>query len=195
MATEINLSNDDVTVNSLTDGTLTVSGGDISGAGTITATSFSGDGSGLTGIAAGGTTYSCKVFMSANSGVNNNTAFTQFNVFNTTDINIGSFTVASSGIQVPVAGVYVVMANMIYNSGSARTNPEFRFTINNTGQTESSRSSYMRVASGHDESSSSLTTVYNLSANDEIGLEFRQIGASGTVNLETGSHVALYRVG
>ena len=187
MATEINLENDDVTVNTLT------------ATGNITANAFEGDGSLLTGISGGGsaTLEACKAFLSADSTVNDSTNFTDKNVFPNTaglDINIGSFTSASDGIDVPSTGLYIVMGNMVYSSTVVRANPEWRFTINGTGQSESSRSAYIRSGSGHNSSSASLTTIYNLTAGQRIGLEFRQEGAAGTVDLENTSHVAIYRI-
>lgn len=140
------------------------------------------------------TTYACKVFMSASSAVNGSTSFTQRDVFGTTAINVGSFTVASAGITVPATGVYLVMGNMVYNSTVVRANPEFRFSIDGTGQAESSLSAYIRSGSGHNESSSSLSTMYSLTSGQQIRLEFRAAAATGTVNLETGSHVAVYRI-
>jgi hypothetical protein len=140
------------------------------------------------------TTYACKVFMSASSAVNSSTSYTQRNVFGTTSINVGSFTVASAGITVPATGVYLVMGNMVYNGTVVRANPEFRFSIDGTGQPESALSAYIRSSSGHNESSSSLSTMYSLTSGQQVRLEFRAAAATGTVNLGTGSHVALYRV-
>lgn len=161
--------------------------------GTVTATSFAGSGSNLTGVLTN--VKSFKTFMTADATVNGSTTFTTKNVFNTTpEINVGGFTVAASGVTVPEAGVYVVMANMMYNSTVVRANPAFRFLINSTGQAEEALSSYIRSGNGHNEASSSLSTMYNLSANDVIGIQFAQEAAAGTVNLETGSHIAIYRV-
>jgi hypothetical protein len=140
------------------------------------------------------TTYACKVFMSASSAVNASTSYTQRDVFGTTSINVGSFTVASAGITVPATGVYLVMGNMVYNSTVTRANPEFRFSIDGTGQPESSLSAYIRNTSGHNEASSSLSTMYSLTSGQQVRLEFRARAATGTVNLETGSHVAIYRI-
>jgi len=161
--------------------------------GTVTATSYEGSGSNLTGVLTN--VKSFKTFMTADATVNGSTTYTTKNVFNTTpDINVGGFTVAASGVTVPEAGVYVVMANMMYNSTVQRPNTGFRFAINGTGQSEQALSAYIRSAAGHNEASSSLTTMFNLSANDVIGLQFARLASAGTVNLETGSHIAIYRV-
>ena len=186
MATEINLQNDSVSVSSLT------------ASGNITANAFIGDGSSLTGISGGGATLeACKAFLSTDATVNGSTTFTDKNIFPTTgnlEINVGSFTSATDGIDVPSTGVYIVMGNMVYTASVVRANPEFRFTINGTGASESALSSYIRSASGHNEASSSLTTLYSLTAGQRIGLEFRARAATGTVTLENTSHVAIYRV-
>jgi hypothetical protein len=158
--------------------------------GTLSATSVTSGGNAvLTSVK------SFKTFMTADATVNGSTTYTTKNVFNTAaSINVGGFSVATSGVTVPEDGVYMVMANMMYNSTVVRVNPGFRFAINGTGQPEEALSAYIRSASGHNEASSSLSTMYNLSANDVIGLQFAQEGAAGTVNLETGSHIAIYRV-
>lgn len=224
MSTEINLQNDDVTVNTVTgngSGLTNLNASNIS-SGTVNAARLpfsvldeddmasnsatnvpsqqsvkayvdanAGGGGGTAAEAA-------KAFLTSSTTINNNTAFTQFNLFPSTtgglDINVGSFTCSTSGIVVPSTGVYLIAANMVYTSSVARANPEYRFSINGTGQLETSRSAYIRASSGHNESSSSLTTAYSLSAGDEIRIEFRQQAAAGTVTLENTSHVAIHRV-
>lgn len=226
MATEINLQNDDITVNSVSgngSGLTSLNASNIS-SGTLSSARLSFsilDEDAMTsnsatdvpsqqsvksyvdtqiaGVGGGGgaTLEAAKAFMSANSAVNNTTAYSQINVFPATGglvLNQGSFTSSASGIVVPSSGVYIVGANMLYNSTVVRAAPEYRFSINGTGQPEESVSSYIRATSGHNESSSSLTTLYNLVAGDEIGLQFRRQAGAGTVNLETGSHVFIYRV-
>ena len=181
MATQGNFVNDDIT------------------AVNITADFFFGDGSNLTNLPIPSVvTEACKAFMSADSTVNSNATFTQKNIFPATGalaLNVGGFSSTTSGIDVPSSGIYIIMANMVYNSTAARVNPEFRFSINGTGQTERSRGAYIRATGGHNLSSSSLTTIYNLVAGDEIGLQFQIAGNTGGTNLETSSHVAIYRIG
>lgn len=223
MATEINLQNDDVTVNTITgngSGLTNLNGSNIS-SGTVSqarlpfsildednmASNSATDVPSQQSVKAyvdanvggggGATLEAAKAFLSASSTVNSSTAYSAQNIFPTTanlEINVGSFTSSTSGIVVPSTGVYIVAGNMVYNSTVVRANPEWRFSINGTGQSESSLSAYIRSTSGHNESSSSLTTLYNLTAGDEIGLQFRLQGASGTVNLETTSHVMIYRI-
>lgn len=138
----------------------------------------------------------CKAFLVSDNTVNNNTSFTGKNVFPTSfDINTGTFTVASSGITVPVAALYMVTANCRFAASSNRVNPGIRFAVNGVGQTEESCSSYIRNGSGHNDSSTHLTTILSLAANDLIGLEFQRFGASGTTTLQTTSHVVLTRIG
>lgn len=181
MATEANFVNDNITAQN------------------ITADFFFGDGSNLTNLPTPSViTDACKAFMSLDSTVNNDADFTQKNIFPATGslaVNQGGFTSSNSGVSVPSSGVYIVAANMMYSTTVARANPSFRFSINSLGQTEESRSAYIRAASGHNSSSSSLTTIYNLVAGDEIGLQFSRAGNTGTVNLDANSHVILYRIG
>ena len=198
MATEVNLINDDVTAKSLEslEGADAV---DVNATGNVTANSFIGDGSQLTNLPNPGViTEACKAFLAANNTVNNNTAFTSLSVFPGTgglDINLGGFTSAGAGITVPSSGVYIVSKELVYSSGAARPSPESRFTLNGVGQTETSRSGYIRNLGNHDQSSTGLTTIYNLTAGDQIGLEFRRSANTGTVTLENNSVVILYRIG
>ena len=137
----------------------------------------------------------CKTFLTLNSTVNNSTTWTQINVFNTTpEINDSGFTVASTGITVPVAGIYCCSVQAVFTANSARTNVGVSFAINGTKQLEASLGNYIRAATGHNEASTSFTTLYNLSASDEIRLQFRQFAGNGTVTLTTESHVAIYKV-
>lgn len=193
MATDVNLSNEDIIANSITS------------AGTVTAATFSGDGSQLTNVSVNPpNVFSALAFLSSDSTVNNSTAFVQKNIFPSTtgglDINNGGFTCSTSGIVVPESGIYIVGANTRFNTTVGRAAVAITFTINSTPQTSEFQGvpSYIRNASNHEDSSSVLTGVLDLVAGDEIGLAFAQYGNSGTVNLvSTGSdasHFFIYRV-
>lgn len=137
----------------------------------------------------------CKVFLTSNSNVNDTTTYTNRSVFPTTfEINNSSYTTSSTGIIVPESGLYEVTFNCFF-SGTSRTNVGVRWTINGTGQSEESASDYVRAQDGHFEASTNLTTVYNLSGSDELGLQFRQHADGGTVTLQTQSHVMIKKVG
>lgn len=146
---------------------------------------------------AGGVTIeACKAFLSS-TNPNSSTTYTQRNIFPVTGsltINQGSFTSTTAGIAVPTTGLYMCMFNIPVSGSGNRGAPEFRFTINSTGQTESSVCTYMRNASGHDNASAHLLTVYSLTASDVIGLQSRATSSTGTASNSTSSAVSIIRI-
>lgn len=86
-------------------------------------------------------------------------------------------------IQVTEAGLWQISVNLSFTSTVARANPRVRFWINGVEQMLSAQSSYIRAASGHNSSSSSMTAVFSLNANDIIEVKTSVAGAAGTVNL------------
>lgn len=146
---------------------------------------------------AGGVTLeTTKAFLTA-TNMNSSTAYTQRNIFPVTGslaINQGSFTSTTAGIAVPSAGIYICMFNIPLNGAATRLCPEVRFSINGTGQSESSACTYIRNASGHNDSSAHMATIYSLSASDVIGLQSRQTAGAGTCNNTTAASVTIYRV-
>lgn len=131
----------------------------------------------------------------SNNSVNNSTSFTERNAFNTSpDINQGGFSVTASNITVPESGLYWCTFTIYFSSNSTRTNVGIRWSINNVGQNEISASNYIRDNSGHNTSSTHLTTIYDLSANDQLSLEFRREASSGTVTLETEGSVSIVKI-
>jgi len=136
--------------------------------------------------------------LTANSNPNDAATFTHRTVFNTTaTLNVGGFTHDGDYIYVPENGLYIVSANVAYNNAAARDVPGFRFGINGNGQIENSLSSYIRVASGHDEASTELVTAYQLLAGDSIRMEFRLFGATGTNTtiIPSYSYINIWRLG
>jgi len=193
MSTDVNLSNENIIVNSITS------------TGTVTASTFSGDGSQLTNVSVNPpSTFSALAYLSVDSTVNDSISFDQKNIFPSTtgglELNDGGFTCSTSGIVVPSDGVYIVGANTRFNTAVQRAAVAITFTVNGASQASELQSvpSYIRNGSGHEDSSSVLTGVLNLVAGDEIGLAFAQYGNSGTVNLvATGSdtsHLFIYRI-
>ena len=58
-----------------------------------------------------------------NSSINSSTTFTNYSIVNTTtNINQGGFTVAATGILVPVPGLYLITFNCYMQSGGLREN-------------------------------------------------------------------------
>jgi hypothetical protein len=145
---------------------------------------------------ASATIQACKAFLTS-TNVNSATTFTQRNIFPVTaslNLNQGSFTSTTAGIAVPAAGIYLCSFNIQLNSSAARATPEIRFSIDGTGQNESSLCTYIRNSAGHNDSSAHLVTLYNLSAGDVIGLQSRSTSSTGTVTSQTTSNVSIYRV-
>lgn len=187
MSTDIELLNDDVTVNNAESVT------------TITAPSFSGDGSGVTNLPGGSfNILVCKTDLNDLADINL-TPFTNISPFkNTVDLiyNDTGFTSSSSGITVPETGIYLCMVNFKIFSNDQRPAPGIKFTINGTQQRETGATGYIRNLSNHSGSSLHLDTIYNLTAGDEIGLATGILGNSGTVALQgINSSVSIFRIG
>lgn len=185
MATDIELTNDDVTVNSLE-------------AATITSSGFSGNGQGITNLSgATANLLVCKTDLFFFGDINL-TPYTNITTFrNTADLiyNEGGFTSSPSGIVVPESGIYLCMVNLKFESAAERPAPAVKFTINGTQQPETSATGYIRNLSNHSGSSLHLDSVYNLVSGDEIGLAIGQLGNSGLVTMQDeNSFVTIFRV-
>lgn len=143
--------------------------------------------------------------LTANSNPNDASSFTHRTVFNTSPvINEGSFISDGNYINVPEAGLYIVSANVAFNNASARDVPGFRFGVSLTGSTgaysgqvENSLSSYIRMASNHNEASTELVTAYQLNLGSGIRMEFRRFGNTGTNTtiIPSYSYITIWRLG
>lgn len=139
-----------------------------------------------------------KTFMTNNNNVNGSSGFSRRSVFNTVPvINNEGFSVSSTYITVPEAGVYLVGVSCFYdtNSNASRDAPAFSVEINNSRQGEIASSAYMRD-NEHDKASSNLNCLYQLSSGDQISLTFRRDGSgSNTVTLQgSNSSIYLYKI-
>ena len=138
--------------------------------------------------------------LTANSNPNDTSGFTLRTVFNQNPIinesETGAWTNDGTFITIPISGMYIVMSSTAYNNAAARDSPRFRFRINGNGQFEESRSSYIRVASGHNEASTELVTAYNLNAGDTVAMEFGQAGNNGqsTTIIAGDSYITIWRI-
>jgi hypothetical protein len=133
--------------------------------------------------------------MSNNSSVNANASPTQQDVFSTAEFNFGGYTVAASGVTVPYDGIYELYANCHFQSNALRPAPAISFGVNGSARSELSGSSYIRDISGHNDSSTNLRVIAELSASDEVNLMFSQFGNTGTVNLQgASSHYSVRRL-
>lgn len=185
MSTDIELTNDNVTVNSLE-------------ATTITATEFSGNGEGIINLAGvNANLFLCKTDLFFFSDINL-TPYTNISAFrNTADLiyNVGGFTSSPSGIVVPETGIYLCMVNLKFESIAERVAPAVKFTINGTQQAETSATGYIRNLSNHSGSSLHLDSIYDLVSGDEIGLAIGQLGNSGLVTMQDeNSFVSIFRM-
>jgi hypothetical protein len=143
--------------------------------------------------------------LTANSNPNDASTFSLRTVFNTVPlINQGGFSSDGNYINVPEAGLYIVSANVAFNNASARDVPGFRFGVSLTGatnaysgQVENSLSSYIRVASNHNEASTELVTAYQLNVGSGIRMEFRRFGNTGTNTtiIPSYSYITVWRLG
>jgi len=139
--------------------------------------------------------------LTANSNPNDTVGFTLRTVFNQFPLinqaDQGAWGNDGTRITVPLSGTYIVMSSTAYNNAILRDSPKFRFSINNNGEFEESRSAYIRVGSGHNEASTELVTAYNLNAGDTIAMEFGQAGNTGqnTTIIAGDSYISIWRIG
>lgn len=162
--------------------------------GNVSASSFIGDGSQLTGIGSGLQTIFKTICISENVNFG---SFTKGSIFNTSpDVNQGGFSVTSTDITVPEDGIYLCSFNFRISSSSARTNTFASWGINDTNQGEYAASAYIRNASGHDNSSLHCTTIFELSADDELQVYFQREANNATTTLiGSSSTVSIIKIG
>jgi len=146
--------------------------------GTVNATAFTGDGSGLTNIG-GSFTGAAGVF----SNFSGNSGLALRNAFSSATYNVGGFTVGSSGITVPSNGYYDCYVNLYMTGSAARTNIGLRFYINTTVQAPISASNYIRASSGHNEASTNLRMILYMTAGQQFRIGTQQLSATGTVTI------------
>lgn len=124
---------------------------------------------------------------------NINTGVVNFNWFNTSTAthitnSASDFTVASDGVTVHKSGIYkVTIYQYQIGTTSERNNAAVRVTVNNTVQTGFGAAAYQRRASGHDESTASLSRLVNLTSGDKVGIRNDQLANSGNVTCPAGS--------
>jgi hypothetical protein len=128
-----------------------------------------------------------KVGFVASADVNSGAleVFTNYNTLATTPtFESGTFTYAADGVTVSETGLYQITFNTYFRSTVQRGSPAARLSVNGVANTEIVSTGYIRSQNGHNESSLSLTTLLQLSANDKVNVLFARAGQSGVVNLE-----------
>lgn len=129
------------------------------------------------------------------NNVNSSTTFTNYSCVNTTpNINQGGFTVATTGILVPVPGLYLICFNCYFYSTGLRENVKVGVTIK-SNLTSTYHHGYIRDADSHQNSSVAGTQIAYLQPDQLVGLEFAREANSGTVFLiGANSHFGLAKI-
>lgn len=124
---------------------------------------------------------------------NINSGTVTFNWINTlTSTHISNtttdFLVTTDGITVVKAGLYKATVFQ-YQEGTsgARNNAALRLLVNGTPLGGYGANSYQRLASGHDESTASITTLVRLAAGDKVGIRNDQLADNGNVICPAGT--------
>ena len=102
----------------------------------------------------------------------------------------GEFGSGGGGIIVPETGVYqlsVSLASRTSGSTAQRANVAVRFMVSNDDNEgtfpleEYGASAYIRSSSGHNDATSSITTIAQLNAGQRVQVQFGRFGQSGRV--------------
>jgi len=125
------------------------------------------------------------------NNINSNTTLT-FSGFDTSPLinDYGAdITVASNGLTFVTGGRFRLDFNFFLTSNASRTNVLFRWAINGVEQRGRSAHNYIRNGSGHNESSSCLSEILDLSAGDVLTITCLRLGGAGTVNVPAGESI------
>ena len=124
--------------------------------------------------------------------------------FNTTNIpiNVGSFSVSNSGIQVPADGYYHIDYSLLMrsrNNGSDRKNIITYIRVNNAdpdGRLQGVGGSYMRFKADSDncENAQAGNTMLYLTTTDVVSLWGYREGATGDVFITRGGNMQVKRI-
>src|SRR6056300_1148891 len=141
-----------------------------------------------------------KAYLKTGINVNASTSWTAYDIFGSgysEEINQGGFTLANSNLVAPETGYYRLSFNIyLYGTGAGgRTNVGVKPIVEGTDLNEISASNYIRVASGHTEASTSMSTVIHLTGNKEVNLKFARLTDTTTsVTIQSGSFITLEKV-
>jgi hypothetical protein len=142
-----------------------------------------------------------KAYLKTGINVNASTSWTAYDIFGSgysEEINQGGFTLANSNLVAPETGYYRLSFNIYIVSVSGtgeRTHVGVKPRVEGTDLNEISASNYIRVANGHDEASTSMSTIIYLTGNKEVNLKFARLSTVGRNNqINPGSLVTLEKV-
>ena len=142
-----------------------------------------------------------KAYLKTGINVNASTSWTAYDIFGSgysEEINQGSFTLANSNLVAPETGYYRLSFNIYIVSVSGtgeRTNVGVKPTVEGTDLNEISASNYIRVTSGHNEASTSMSTIIHLTGNKEVNLKFARLtDITNSVTIQSGSFITLEKI-
>ena len=196
----INSDSGSTTANVVSD-TLTIAGG------TDIGTSISGDTVTITytGSAQGINVYAKYVGdSSANPNINGSTAYSNVTWFDPTPEFSASPSTAwvtdqgaspapgdvATQVTIPLGGLYQISLDWYFTSTVIRANPGIRLAIDRQDgngfvlEPETTASGYIRNNGGHNESSGTISAIYQLNAGDRVEVQSAQLAQSGTVSLQ-----------
>jgi hypothetical protein len=139
-----------------------------------------------------------KAYLKTGINVNASTSWTAYDIFGSgysEEINQGGFTLANSNLVAPETGYYRLSFNIYLYSAGARTNVGVKPTVEGTELNEISASDYIRAGTGHNESSTSMSTVIHLTGNKEVNLKFARLtDITNSVTIQSGSFITLEKI-
>jgi hypothetical protein len=139
-----------------------------------------------------------KAYLKTGINVNASTSWTAYDIFGSgysEEINQGGFTLANSNLVAPETGYYRLSFNIYLYSAGARTNVGVKPTVEGTELNEISASDYIRAGTGHNESSTSMSTVIHLTGNKEVNLKFARLtDIKNSVTIQSGSFITLEKI-
>lgn len=196
----INSDSGSTTANVISD-TLTIAGG------TDIGTSISGDTVTITytGSAQGINVYAKYVGdSSANPNINGSTAYSNVTWFDPTPEFSASPSTAwvtdqgaspapgdvATQVTIPLGGLYQISLDWYFTSTVIRANPGIRLAIDRQDgngfvlEPETTAAGYIRNNGGHNESSGTISAIYQLNAGDRVEVQSAQLAQAGTVSLQ-----------
>lgn len=124
----------------------------------------------------------------------NNSNWSNIAITGIEDLNIGnSFEISDNGIKCLFDGYIDIYTSIRGQSSVQRASPEIRITKNDIALNPISSSGYIRGASGHNTSSSSIRILSNCGKGDIIKVQSHLEAVAGIVNMIIGSSLFLIK--